>query len=173
MFRSKNLRGKESQFVAASFNPCSRGCFARSVSTVRIRDICLFQSLFSWMFRSKFACNSVQALNSVSILVLVDVSLEDPNYQLIRHRAMFQSLFSWMFRSKPSRYAPRSSGSFNPCSRGCFARRTKWILPCFLYPVSILVLVDVSLEACTESEPVAESGFNPCSRGCFARSPVY
>src|SRR5208337_1850978 len=35
---------------------------------------------------------------------------------------------------------------FNPCSRGCFARRTKALKPVSPSHVSILVLVDVSLE---------------------------
>ena len=141
----------------------------------------MFQSLFSWMFRSK-------------IYAVIDPV----------EGFEFQSLFSWMFRSKTG---CTSAGiiltlGFNPCSRGCFARRS-WsesIVPilvlmmfsilvlrgCFCskslhrsdhrstcpgFFVSILVLVDVSLEGWS-SDRLGRSatGFNPCSRGCFARS---
>ena len=77
----------------------------------------MFQSLFSWMFRPK---------------VLSQVT-----------DAMFQSLFSWMFRPKSFFVC---IVSFNPCSRGCFARRMTIFDPSRI-DVSILVLVDVSLEA--------------------------
>ena len=61
---------------------------------------------------------------SVSILVLVDVSLESGPVRYTRARTtMFQSLFSWMFRSKsPNDATPARTPGFNPCSRGCFAR---------------------------------------------------
>ena len=39
----------------------------------------------------------------VSILVLVDVSLEGHPHERAGLRIGFQSLFSWMFRSKPNR----------------------------------------------------------------------
>ena len=84
----------------------------------------------------------------VSILVLVDVSPEGSQ---------------WLLHVRIS--------SFNPCSRGCFAR--SWYCAGFRIhvAVSILVLVDVSPEVCQgESCPLTSSCFNPCSRGCFARS---
>ena len=83
------------------FNPCSRGCFARSLRVAVIPDHdTQFQSLFSWMFRSKYR------RIAISCLIL-----------------RFQSLFSWMFRSKTSVLSfPGTPTCFNPCSRGCFAR---------------------------------------------------
>ena len=110
----------------SGFNPCSRGCFARSILGCLGETLALkFQSLFSWMFRPKPA-HSIGRSRAylVSILVLVDVSPEAARRQL----------------------PARPSTCFNPCSRGCFARRTlfRQIRPMF-------------------------PGFNPCSRGCFAR----
>ena len=155
--------------IKQGFNPCSRGCFARSgiirsgyrgiepVSILVLVDVSLegvtvtvslqidwFQSLFSWMFRSKnhrvtdaaqfqslfswmFRSKSVAKSDLiVSILVLVDVSLEVERPAHVFHGLLFQSLFSWMFRSKiqvPCSITRMSS--FNPCSRGCFARSVK------------------------------------------------
>ena len=60
---------------------------------------------------------------------------------------------------------------FNPCSRGCFARRSiGYFIIVRLIFVSILVLVDVSLEVpvCFQ-HGIKGLCFNPCSRGCFAR----
>ena len=56
MFRSKTTRAAPSAAITTSFNPCSRGCFARSST------------------RSALQREGIL----VSILVLVDVSLEDP-----------------------------------------------------------------------------------------------
>ena len=64
-----------------SFNPCSLGCFSRS-SLIRPRILkrSEFQSLFSWMFFSKFPMAAAGRLDTgVSILVLLDVFLEAPN----------------------------------------------------------------------------------------------
>ena len=108
-----------------------------------------FQSLFSWMLRSKSYSSGV-----MFIVIL------------------FQSLFSWMLRSKGiggihgarlvgfnpcsrgccarslpvlfNRIVPDSS--FNPCSRGCCARRALQTKLRRIAAVSILVLVDVALE---------------------------
>jgi len=78
------------------------------------------------MFRSK--CLEVHRGfrgTIVSILVLVDVSLEVQDLLLNRLAVL----------------------SFNPCSRGCFARRAGGSsLERIRINVSILVLVDVSLE---------------------------
>jgi len=129
----------------------------------------MFQSLFSWMNRSK--CDEAgvpMPVEKVSILVLVDESLEDchnsfkdlKEYVSIlvlvdeslealgkchtSNVGEFQSLFSWMNRSKDNNI----SGVFN--SGG----------------VSILVLVDESLEVFLSSLlAVASFSFNPCSRG--------
>ena len=132
------------------FNPCSLGWFARSRNSGRIRARDEFQSLFSWMIRSKRsrACIADQL------------------------HPRFQSLFSWMIRSKASNRRVRIIWvpCFNPCSLGWFARRVSlnWIIvpplsfnPCSLGwfarrgcccpdftagRVSILVLLDDSLE---------------------------
>jgi len=89
--------------------------------------------------------------DGVSILVLVDVSLEELFSNPDTHFNTFQSLFSWMFRSKVA-----------------FP-----LVAEIQYPVSILVLVDVSLEgAAMVLFLIGGTGFNPCSRGCFARRPL-
>ena len=64
---------------------------------------------------------------------------------------------------------------FNPCSRGCFARRVHSLPPRRSYEVSILVLVDVSpkVQAMTRQASHTQRCFNPCSRGCFARRPSH
>ena len=86
----------------------------------------LFQSLFSWMLRSKCLMDPVPCYGAeVSILVLVDVALEG---------AVVYS-------------GVRSTPCFNPCSRGCCARRRAG-------PDTLNLVL----------------GFNPCSRGCCARS---
>ena len=84
------------------FNPCSRGCFARSLCVLLLLlGVMGFQSLFSWMFRSKRIHHAIG-----------------------RCPCLFQSLFSWMFRSKAVHPPQEHDGlSFNPCSRGCFARK--------------------------------------------------
>ena len=85
-----------------SFNPCSRGCFARS-----------------WYGRAR------NLLGEVSILVLVDVSLEDPN--LYGHFGYSPVSILVLVDVSLEDCLPRkicSAGQcFNPCSRGCFARR--------------------------------------------------
>src|SRR5208283_2089092 len=69
------------------FNPCSRGCFVRSLQMmVTAMSGKGFQSLFSWMFRSKTGPVSHGQEDRVSILVLVDVSFEVwPNWHRSRH----------------------------------------------------------------------------------------
>ena len=84
-----------------------------------------FQSLFSWMVRSKkpgvFCQFGVAWL--VSILVLVDGALEDRIQPEREPPGQFQSLFSWMVRSKSSvKFMTVIFVSFNPCSRGWCAR---------------------------------------------------
>ena len=156
------------------FNPCSRGCFARSTYSATVTGT---STGFNPCSRGCFARRLHQPERilpgHVSILVLVDVSLEDlPGIGMPRP-LQFQSLFSWMFRSKISfgNFFRRILG-FNPCSRGCFARRGicspsgnhrraefqslfSWMFRSKISSgqgaysgmrVSILVLVDVSLE---------------------------
>ena len=84
----------------------------------------------------------------------MDVSPEAVSVSFRRGNAdRFQSLFSWMFRPKSVSMlyvSSTSRDSFNPCSRGCFARS--------------------SIRLSGKANP-SYIGFNPCSRGCFARSP--
>ena len=98
--------------------------------------------------------------SGVSILVLVDVSLEVYIIICKNNTIQFQSLFSWMFRSKWELAAfPYAVRGFNPCSRGCFARSVYHNLQEQHHPVSILVLVDVSLEVELAAFPYAVMGF--------------
>ena len=86
----------------------------------------------------------------------------------------FQSLFSWMLRSKlyPAVLENQIDDGFNPCSRGCCARRCVHKQYLMMLSVSILVLVDVALEADYDAEDYDRLlSFNPCSRGCCARRP--
>ena len=160
--------------LTSSFNPCSLGCFSRRgdcrqclIDSVRVSILVLldvfleewkvrgvnyggkFQSLFSWMFFSKYACaassRAKQGFNPcslgcfsrsesavkhtkcacvVSILVLLDVFLEEISRRPFGGAGVFQSLFSWMFFSKCiTTDGKRRFFCFNPCSLGCFSRR--------------------------------------------------
>ena len=113
-----------------SFNPCSRGCCARSHDLpCSCKREEMFQSLFSWMLRSKSGSEAwVNAKPAVSILVLVDVALE-------------ASVLSMKVSA---------AESFNPCSRGCCARSARLKRCHGRSRVSILVLVDVALEGCRD-----------------------
>jgi len=164
-----------------SFNPCSLGCCSESQSLLpRWRRSKTFQSLFSWMLLWKtiryygdgypesgfnpcsLGCCSERrsqklknrCLNSVSILVLLDVALKVrplttsfPSRDLyvsilvlldvalkgnaciiqIRASKLFQSLFSWMLLWKWVRrqVSCMEAGSFNPCSLGCCSE-SRW-----------------------------------------------
>ena len=158
-----------------SFNPCSRGCFARSLwMKCDWLKILGFNPCSRGCFARRGICSHSLVVRLVSILVLVDVSLEvdllrptivdvsvsilvlvDVSLEVFRcalwiRCIWFQSLFSWMFRSKI--YCPPEPThvpGFNPCSRGCFARRVPY-----------------------SSSSRSSSCFNPCSRGCFARSVI-
>ena len=195
MFRSKLCLVRMSDQIMC-FNPCSRGCFARS----------------NWPV---VAVTYVE----VSILVLVDVSLEDPSGQIYLWMiSSFNPCSRGCFARSPPIGQSHEFMSFNPCSRGCFARRIRMPILSVCRLVSILVLVDVSLEehherlsraqSCvsilvlvdvsledSEQYPDSEGAmefqslfswmfrsksiiiskydtqwsFNPCSRGCFAR----
>ena len=184
-----------------SFNPCSRGCFARSPAPLPSRETSDgFNPCSRGCFaRSPHLCRAERPA-MVSILVLVDVSPEVRRTELnsgllwgfnpcsrgcfarsLRvvvipdHDTQFQSLFSWMFRPKYPRIAISCLFcGFNPCSRGCFARRQVSCRSLGHLHVSILVLVDVSPEACQMTWPGSFPWcFNPCSRGCFARRGVF
>ena len=127
MFRSKPRKTSVSAWGISRFNPCSRGCFARS-QYQKVDEMIRqgFQSLFSWMFRSKMrSCQSFRSSGRFqSLFSWMFRSKYGRDYQTMVALIRFQSLFSWMFRSKDS-----TSISW-------------WIQ----LSVSILVLVDVSLE---------------------------
>jgi len=82
----------------------------------------------------------------VSILVLLDDSLEESSKFSLICGLLFQSLFSWMIRSKPPHFRARRKGLV----------------------VSILVLLDDSLEVDTLPKVLNTcfpERFNPCSLG--------
>ena len=147
--RSVLLTGNEK--IKASFNPCSLGCFPRRVNMMnRDHPSKRFQSLFSWMFSSKFA--RIRASSSSSCFNPCSLGCFPRSFSFgsVHFSITFQSLFSWMFSSK----------SYN---QGDYKKSA---------PVSILVLLDVFLEVPRRScFPVsAIVSFNPCSLGCFPRS---
>ena len=174
MFRPK-LGYSAIRHSPRSFNPCSRGCFARRSSSIRFRTMHhRFQSLFSWMFRPKgIYSRSMTRRSTVSILVLVDVSPEvlpdclKPELSRVSILVLvdvspedidrggpgsiehgFQSLFSWMFRPKrPYSSIPRSHPRFQSLFSWMFRPKFEDAARVgdFL-SVSILVLVDVSPE---------------------------
>ena len=159
----------------------------------------LFQSLFSWMFFSKFRGNRDAHKFWVSILVLLDVFLEVNTRRESARALEFQSLFSWMFFSKcrccdHSDHAARVSIlvlldvflEVAPIRFHVISLRVSILvlLDVFLEDgldkrqgyrkgVSILVLLDVFLEAIPPPAiPESTRGFNPCSLGCFSRRPA-
>ena len=152
MFRPKPAP-LPSRETSDGFNPCSRGCFARSPAAE-------LNSGLLWGFNP---CSRGCFARSLRVVVIPD------------HDTQFQSLFSWMFRPKYPRIAISCLFcGFNPCSRGCFARRQVSCRSLGHLHVSILVLVDVSPEACQMTWPGSFPWcFNPCSRGCFARRGVF
>ncbi len=180
-----------------SFNPCSRGCFARSRTSTCCRTL---NRCFNPCSRGCFARSETMQidLNGIDSFNPCSRGCFARSFAPITERILFyrfQSLFSWMFRSKTrSTGDTLAAAGFNPCSRGCFARRPKESAVIQADGVSILVLVDVSLEALLccmltysttvsilvlvdvslEAIAVIATGsilecFNPCSRGCFAR----
>ena len=112
--------------MRSGFNPCSRGCFARRITGSHPQSRRYwFQSLFSWMFRSK------------AVFTTDDHTIT--GFNPCSRGCFARSLAAFGFDCDHSR--------FNPCSRGCFARRGN-----------------------RHTRPPSVPGFNPCSRGCFARS---
>ena len=114
---------------STGFNPCSRGCGARSriESVFNLLDgLCFNPCSRGCGARSRLPLQSRGNDNKVSILVLVDVALEVRGVHWHKYVVL----------------------SFNPCSRGCGARSPGvGIAQQQRYGVSILVLVDVALEA--------------------------
>ena len=88
----------------------------------------------------------------VSILVLVDVSPEELDISLTDHGSLVSILVLVDVSPEDDhRIIDRDMNGFNPCSRGCFARRTATECQRLMFgkvvsQVSILVLVDVSPE---------------------------
>ena len=118
--------------IKKKFNPCSRGCFARSLGAIHQPPL----------------------IPLVSILVLVDVSPEDKEYIPPGFDPQFQSLFSWMFRPKPS--LPGVVTGSLVVSILVLVDVSPEAVRNTTMPsregVSILVLVDVSPEAGTDTE---------------------
>src|SRR5208283_3943315 len=127
MFRSKY----QTLFLAdilICFNPCSRGCFVRSLQVYTLPTVTNeFQSLFSWMFRSKRMQFCFRRQQQVSILVLVDVSFEGKLTELliILKAVSILVLVDVSFEAPPPRVCIPGEICFNPCSRGCFVRSKK------------------------------------------------
>ena len=151
MFRPKRVFVLPLDVSEISFNPCSRGCFARRTRSRESEPSGnRFQSLFSWMFRPKSPfpppTTFLRGFNPCSRGCFARSTGYDPSSK--PYAEMFQSLFSWMFRPKTVHPSSRPAGyCFNPCSRGCFARRFHNL----------------------HTEKIVSLRFNPCSRGCFAR----
>jgi len=118
-----------------SFNPCSLGCFPRrhAAQSIQCQYHPQFQSLFSWMFPSKIVrlCQLGVVVHVVSILVLLDVSLEDHiSTRLRRHFTCFNPCSlgcfprSWQYYNGATYVGNLGQNTcFNPCSLGCFPRR--------------------------------------------------
>ena len=161
-----------------SFNPCSRGCFARSeLSVCADPPLQGFQSLFSWMFRSKSRGTRRSFRHyPVSILVLVDVSLE----VTIRIPADVRELVSILVLVDVSLEATKSAGTmtfarcFNPCSRGCFARsQIQEEKEQKRMAFQSLFSWMFRSKNCSAIPTPTSTRFNPCSRGCFARRSLF
>ena len=162
MFRSKDCVLVHFNAPAFGFNPCSRGCFARS-SQITIDNVAV--GGFNPCSRGCFARSRAETPITIPIM------------------QSFNPCSRGCFARSPGRFVPLPALiSFNPCSRGCFARR-EWITdPLFrrdlfqsLFSwmfrskslitgsnflegrVSILVLVDVSLEAWAHKKEWSET----------------
>ena len=136
----------------------------------------------------------------VSILVLLDVSLEVHKSTPPLTPTKFQSLFSWMFPSKLQKMSILALivVRFNPCSLGCFPRRPKllqlairfylfqslfsWMFPS-KYKKSVCLISTYQFQSLFSwmfpSKCVGfvnaeyDTSFNPCSLGCFPRSIIF
>jgi len=129
MFFSKPWSCRPGFSPWCSFNPCSLGCFSRSLANPGRRDMPAlgFNPCSLGCFsRSTMLQRGRPQMYRVSILVLLDVFLEVAISGVFGANFLFQSLFSWMFFSKSSRRLPTRQPiyCFNPCSLGCFSRRS-------------------------------------------------
>src|SRR5208282_652165 len=137
MFPSKKQIDNWVTFKNISFNPCSLGCFPRSLSqSSSIAFDTEFQSLFSWMFPSKIKTSkhSEDENKFQSLFSWMFPSKGGKEVIIMAELILFQSLFSWMFPSKTT----GTTGS-QKCRN-----------------VSILVLLDVSLEVDLQRERLFE-----------------
>jgi len=153
MFPSKS-RSNSSAIVRTSFNPCSLGCFPRrlSIFTEDVR-FCSFNPCSLGCFPRRYCYCGFRSPGCVSILVLLDVSLEGIRvYCLIRVQVVsilvLLDVSLEVRQHCQRRYVKRG---FNPCSLGCFPRSGG-------YPYAVAY---------------DSTGFNPCSLGCFPRSTGY
>ncbi len=164
MFSSKHVVRCDGIRCPCSFNPCSLGCFPRRL-THRVKELeeaksfnpcslgCFPRSLRGLLW---------PCVASVSILVLLDVFLEGYTVIRVAGQCGFQSLFSWMFSSKIDIHETHAiDPGFNPCSLGCFPRRTICSLS------SPRQSLFQSLFSWMFSSKVDHSTVNPCSLGCF------
>ena len=159
-----------------SFNPCSRGWCARSRHVIRPPDEgCQFQSLFSWMVRSKHRTAAGRRVRGGGFQSLFSWMVRSkgkgaaPSYLL----EMFQSLFSWMVRSKFTfdLTLPNVTG-FNPCSRGWCARRASGLRSSRTWHrFQSLFSWMVRSKSTGPPHHTGNICFNPCSRGWCARRP--
>ena len=129
-----------------------------------------FQSLFSWnllLMRQQIRC--CRAWPLVSILVFVELALDDGNVfeQMAKEVATFQSLFSWNLLLMVHFVMPRAV-------RISFQSLFSWNLLLMRSPtsratgknaVSILVFVELALDASWANRTASLSSFNPCFRG--------
>ena len=99
-------------------------------------------------------------LKLVSILVLVDDSLEEYDRKLYFFCNLFQSLFSWMIRSKQCRdQVLAEHGGFQSLFSWMIRSKSPvTVTPGWEPSVSILVLVDDSLEAPVRKRDRCQSG---------------
>ncbi len=110
--------------------------------------------------------------HQVSILVFLELALEDDDLEPWMEIYMFQSLFSWNLPSKAAyrKLSGYSSSCFNPCFLGTCPRRWHSVRCRRSVGVSILVFLELALEASFRSLAAAWlSCFNPCFLGTCPR----
>ncbi len=201
MLRSKNRAARIMRNPSSCFNPCSRGCCARSPTyqIVRSRAVGFNPCSRGCCARSRRIGSCHCDPHRVSILVLVDVALEDegeePSLEVKAQYVSILVLVDVALEEIGDLCFGGEQTGFNPCSRGCCARSRQvgyWIRRVITVSilvlvdvalediigslsqkpsiVSILVLVDVALEENEKHFPIfVMTCFNPCSRGCCAR----
>ena len=137
------------QASTTRFNPCFNGSFTST-------------HLKIWLVTSE---------NLVSILVLMDLSLQLVTEWFLKvQNECFNPCFNGSFTSTNVEFRPEGGGkSFNPCFNGSFTSTGGGggTSPSIMY-VSILVLMDLSLQLCSSLAPPTKLlCFNPCFNGSF------